>query len=152
MRFIGLDIGRDFAHVAVVEGSGTARRLPRLTIDDFRSFAATLGPDDAVALEASTNTWALADLLGKHAGRVVVSNPLRTKAIASAKRKTDDIDAATLAELSSRPTICRRCGSPMRRPGGCAGWSRTGLGSCATARPSATASPRCSRATSCEPR
>jgi transposase len=28
-----------------------------------------------------------------------VSNPLRTKAIASAKRKTDDIDAATLAEL-----------------------------------------------------
>jgi transposase len=100
MRFIGLDIGRDFAHVAVVDGSGTARRLPRLAMgDDFRSFAATLGPDDTVALEASTNTWALADLLGRHAGRIVVSNPLRTKAIASAKRKTDDIDAATLAEL-----------------------------------------------------
>jgi transposase len=100
MRFIGLDIGRDFAHVAVVEGSGPARRLPRLAMgDDFRSFAATLGPDDTVALEASTNTWALADLLGRHAGRVVVSNPLRTRAIAAAKRKTDDIDAATLAEL-----------------------------------------------------
>jgi transposase len=100
MRYIGLDIGRDFAHVAVVEGSGTARRLPRLAMgDEFRGFAATLGPDDTVALEASTNTWALADLLGRHAGRVVVSNPLRTKAIASAKRKTDDIDAATLAEL-----------------------------------------------------
>ena len=100
MRFIGLDIGRDSAHVAVVEGSGTARRLPRVAMgDEFRLFAATLGPDDAVALEASTNTWALADLLGRHAGRVVVSNPLRTKAIASAKRKTDDIDAATLAEL-----------------------------------------------------
>ncbi|MDP2350537.1 MAG: IS110 family transposase [Chloroflexota bacterium] len=100
MRFIGLDVGRDFAHVAVVEGSGTARRLPRVAMgDEFRGFAATLGPDDAVALEASTNTWALADLLGRHAGRVVVSNPLRTKAIASAKRKTDDIDAATLAEL-----------------------------------------------------
>jgi transposase len=100
MRYIGLDIGRDFAHVAVVDGSGTARRLPRLTMgDEFRSFAAGLGPDDAVALEASTNTWALADLLGAHAGSVVVSNPLRTRAIASAKRKTDDIDAATLAEL-----------------------------------------------------
>ena len=100
MRFIGLDIGRDFAHVAIVESSGTARRLPRLAMgDDFRSFAATLGPDDTVALEASTNTWALADLLRAHAGRVVVSNPLRTRAIASAKRKTDDIDAATLAEL-----------------------------------------------------
>ncbi len=52
-----------------------------------------------VALEASTNTWALAELLGRHAGRVVVSDPLRTRAIAEAKRKTDDIDAATLAEL-----------------------------------------------------
>jgi transposase len=99
MRFIGLDVGRDFAHVAVVDGGGTARRLPRIAMDDFRAFAATLEPDDTVALEASTNTWALADLLGRHAGRVVVSNPLRTKAIASAKRKTDDIDAATLAEL-----------------------------------------------------
>ncbi len=99
MRFIGLDVGRDFAHVAVVDGSGTARRLPRVAMDDFRAFAATLGPEDVVALEASTNTWALADLIGAHAGRVVVSNPLRTKAIASAKRKTDDIDAATLAEL-----------------------------------------------------
>ena len=67
--------------------------------DPFREFAATLGPDDVVALEASTNTWALAELLGRHAGRVVVSNPLRTRAIADAKRKTDDIDAATLAEL-----------------------------------------------------
>ncbi len=100
MRFIGLDIGRDFAHVALVDGSGPARRLPRVAMgDDFRGFVATLGPDDAVALEASTNTWALAELLGRHAGSVVVSNPLRTRAIAAAKRKTDDIDAATLAEL-----------------------------------------------------
>jgi transposase len=100
MRYIGLDVGRDFAHVAVVEQKGTARRLPRVAMGDpFREFAATLGPDDVVALEASTNTWALAELLGRHAGRVVVSNPLRTRAIADAKRKTDDIDAATLAEL-----------------------------------------------------
>jgi transposase len=100
MRYVGLDVGRDFAHVAVVEEKGTARRLPRVPMGDaFREFAATLGPQDVVALEASTNTWALAELLGRHAGRVVVSNPLRTRAIADAKRKTDDIDAATLAEL-----------------------------------------------------
>jgi transposase len=100
MRYVGLDVGRDFAHVAVVEEKGTARKLGRVPMGDaFREFAATLGPQDVVALEASTNTWALAELLGRHAGRVVVSNPLRTRAIADAKRKTDDIDAATLAEL-----------------------------------------------------
>ena len=100
MRYIGLDVGRDFAHAAVVEGTGSARKLGRLRMgEELAAFAATLGPDDAVALEASGNTWALVELLGRHAGRVVVSNPLRTRAIADAKRKTDDIDAATLAEL-----------------------------------------------------
>lgn len=100
MRWIGLDIGRDYAHAAVVEGKGPARKLGRVRMgDEFRAFAAALGPDDIVALEASTNTWTLAELLGRHAGKVVVSNPLRTRAIADAKRKTDDIDAATLAEL-----------------------------------------------------
>ena len=34
-------------------------------------------------------TWAIAELLAKHAGRVTVSNPMRTRAIASAKVKTD---------------------------------------------------------------
>lgn len=100
MRWIGLDVGRDFAHAAVVEDRGVARKLGRFRMGtEFVAFAAALGPDDVVALEASTNTWALAELLGQHAGRVVVSNPLRTRAIAAAKRKTDDIDAATLAEL-----------------------------------------------------
>jgi hypothetical protein len=46
-----------------------------------------------VVLEASFNTRALADLLQAHAGRVIVSNPLHTKAIASAKVKTDKVDA-----------------------------------------------------------
>ena len=68
-------------------------------MDDFRAFAATLGPEDVVALEAPTNTWAPAGLVGAHAGWVVVSNPLRTKASASAKRETDDIDAESLAGL-----------------------------------------------------
>ncbi len=100
MRYVGLDVGRDFAHAAVVDDRGVARRLGRFHMgEEFAAFAATLGPDDAVALEASGNTWALAELLGRHAGKVVVSNPLRTRAIADAKRKTDDIDAATLAEL-----------------------------------------------------
>src|SRR3990170_1695014 len=78
MRYIGLDVGLDFAHAAVVEGTGSARMLGRLRMgEELAAFAATLGPDDAVALEASGNTWALVELLGRHAGRVVVSNPLR---------------------------------------------------------------------------
>ena len=42
-------------------------------------------------------TWSIAELLAEHAGRVTVSNPMRTRAIASAKVKTDKIDARAIA-------------------------------------------------------
>lgn len=45
------------------------------------------------------NTYAIVRLLQAHAGRVVVSNPLRTRAIAEAKIKTDKVDAEVLARL-----------------------------------------------------
>ena len=65
----------------------------------LRAFAEQLSPDDQVALEATINTFAIAKLLGEHAGRVVISNPLRTRAIADAKIKTDKVDASVLAQL-----------------------------------------------------
>src|SRR5204862_8232636 len=46
-------------------------------------------------------TWSIAELLARHAGRVTVSNPMRTRAIASAKVKTDKIDAKVLAQLGA---------------------------------------------------
>jgi transposase len=52
-----------------------------------------------VALEATTNCWAVAEVLRRHVGRVVVSNPMATKAIAQAKVKTDKVDAYVLAQL-----------------------------------------------------
>ena len=52
-----------------------------------------------MALEATTNCWAVADVLRPHVAKVVVSNPLATKAIAQAKVKTDKVDAYVLAQL-----------------------------------------------------
>lgn len=101
MRSIGLDVHKHFAEVAIVEpGQGivSRQRLP-VSPASLRQFAAGLGPDDQVVLEASFNTWAVADLLAEHAGRVVVSNPSKTRAIASAKVKTDKVDAGVLAHL-----------------------------------------------------
>src|SRR5690606_1692972 len=54
---------------------------------------------DRVALEATTNTWPVAEILRPFVTAVVVSNPLKTKAIAEAKIKTDKVDAEVLAQL-----------------------------------------------------
>jgi transposase len=100
LRFIGLDVHREFAQVALLEG-GQVRQVGRIptTPAALRVFADTLRPDDQVALEATCNTFAIVRLLQEHAGRVVVSNPLRTRAIAEAKIKTDKVDAEVLVRL-----------------------------------------------------
>ena len=54
---------------------------------------------DRVALEATTNTWAVVDVLRPFVAEVVVGNPLKTRAIAEAKVKTDKVDAEVLAQL-----------------------------------------------------
>jgi transposase len=46
-----------------------------------------------VALEATGNSDAIANLLTPIVGRVVVSNPSKTRPIAEAKVKTDKVDA-----------------------------------------------------------
>jgi transposase len=99
-RCIGLDVHREFAQVAVWQ-AGAVTQAGRIatTAEELRAFAETLGPVDEVALEATGNTWAIATLLASRAGRVVVSNPAKTRAIAEAKVKTDKVDAATLAQL-----------------------------------------------------
>lgn len=100
-RVIGLDVHKDFAEVAEALPGGRVRQLGRIetTPAGLRAFAAKLGPEDAVALEATINTFAVARLREEHAGRVVVSNPMRTRAIADAKIKTDKVDAGVLAQL-----------------------------------------------------
>ena len=101
MRSIGLDVGRTQAEVAIVGDDRVTRRAGHIgtTPAELTAFARTLGPEDRVVVEATTNTWAIVELLEKHAGEVIVSHPGRTRAIADAKTKTDTIDAATLAEL-----------------------------------------------------
>ena len=56
MRYIGMDVHREFAQLAVVE-DGLLRDAGRIgvTPEALRAWAAGLGPDDQVALEATGN-------------------------------------------------------------------------------------------------
>lgn len=100
VRYIGMDVHREFAQLAVAE-DGLVRDEGRIgvTPEALRAWAATLRSDDQVALEATGNSDAIANLLIPLVGRVVVSNPSKTRAIAEAKVKTDKVDARILAQL-----------------------------------------------------
>src|SRR6187397_3154121 len=99
-RCIGMDVHREFAQLAVVEG-GVVRDEGRIgvTPEELRAWIDTLGPDDEVALEATGNSDAIAVLIAPRVKRLVVSNPAKTRAIAEANVKTDKVDARILAQL-----------------------------------------------------
>ena len=71
----------------------------RSTPEDLEVFGQSLGPKDHVVLEATGGALAIARILERYVGRVVMANPMAVRAIASAKAKTDRLDARTLAKL-----------------------------------------------------
>jgi transposase len=100
MRFIGLDVHRDFCEVAIAE-AGAVRLAGRVQTEPaaLQLFAQSLGVDDEVALEATGNALGIARIIEPHVGRVVLANPKAVKGITRAGAKTDKIDARTLAKL-----------------------------------------------------
>jgi hypothetical protein len=78
VRYIGMDVHREFAQLAVVE-DGLVRDEGRIgvTPEALRSWAGDLRPDDQVALEATGNSDAIATLLTPVVARVVVSKPIQ---------------------------------------------------------------------------
>ncbi len=102
LRYVGLDVHKRVVEACLVDPAGQVVHRERFALNrrTLELFAAKiLRPGDQVALEATTNCWAVADALRPHVARVVVSNPMATKAIAQAKVKTDKVDAYVLAQL-----------------------------------------------------
>jgi transposase len=98
-RAIGLDVHRTFCEIATCEAGVTrsAGRVPA-TPDGIESLARSLWASDRVALEVTGSCWEVVRLLEPHVNRVVVVSPDDT-GIASARAKTDKLDAQTLAGL-----------------------------------------------------
>lgn len=99
MRYLGLDIHRDFIEVAIAEG-GEIRSGRRVVMDpeSLELFAQSLAPDDQVVMEVSGNAWEVARIIRAHVSRVVVVSPSDT-GIRQARAKTDRLDARALARL-----------------------------------------------------
>jgi transposase len=101
MNSVGIDLHRKRSHVAALDEHG-GELFSRRIVNDPDTFAALLGELDGeskIALEATYGWEWLADLLEDHGYELHLAHPLRTKAIASARVKTDAVDARTLAHL-----------------------------------------------------
>jgi transposase len=102
MPFAALDLHKREIEACVMDDQGKITHRQRLptTSDALVAFAKRhLSRKHKVAMEATFNTWAVADVLMPHVESLTISNPPLTRAIAQAKIKTDKIDSAVLAHL-----------------------------------------------------
>ena len=99
-RWIGVDLHRRRSQIAIIDEHGELT-LSRRIVNDPETFKELLGDPDGthVALEATYGWEWLADLLEEVGYDVHLAHPLRTRAIAAARVKTDAVDAPTLAHL-----------------------------------------------------
>ena len=102
MRYIGLDLHKKMLVACALDRRGKVlfRQTVECRREALEAFAKSkLCETDGLVMEATTNTWAVADILRPFVASVTVGNPLQIKAIAQAKVKTDKIDAQVLANL-----------------------------------------------------
>jgi len=99
-RWVGIDLHRRRSQIAIIDEHGELT-LSRRIVNDPETFKELLGDPDGthVALEATYGWEWLADLLEEAGYEVHLAHPLRVRAIAAARVKTDAVDAPTLAHL-----------------------------------------------------
>ncbi|KXG75830.1 hypothetical protein AN618_17400 [Fervidicola ferrireducens] len=100
MRFIGLDVHQKYAEGCEI-GPNKEKRRFRIanTRQAWEEFAKTLDSNTRIVMEATSNAFWIHDILSGYPGQVVIANPLKTRAIAEARVKTDALDAQILAQL-----------------------------------------------------
>lgn len=99
--FVGLDLGKTKGVACEVNEQGDViQRFPfSMNRESLLKLSRKVDPQAPMALEVSTNSYVVSQILMEQGRTVSVSNPVLTKAIASSKIKNDSVDAETLAEL-----------------------------------------------------
>ena len=102
MRYIGFDVHRKTVRACIRNADDTIAHESTFecTREGLESFARShLVKSDLLTLEATFHSWPIVEVISPFVQKVVVSNPMATKAIAQSKVKTDKIDARVLSEL-----------------------------------------------------
>ena len=99
--FVGIDYHKRYSVATVMDEKGNIANRARITNDpaSLTGFVDALPRGSKIALEATGGWYYFYELLEAKDPDIILSHPLKTKAIASAKIKNDKIDSKTLANL-----------------------------------------------------
>jgi len=94
MLYAGMDVHKKFCQIIVCTKEGEIVRKGKIKTNEkeIEDFFAEL-KNVKIAIEASTNYSYIVDALAKDDYEILMAHPLKTRAIAEAKIKSDKIDA-----------------------------------------------------------
>jgi transposase len=100
VRFIGLDVHRDWCDVAIYENA-SVRSCGRVATapDQLQLFAQSLASDDRVGLEMTGNALSIARIIEPHVAGVLIADTRNVRAMTHAKVTNDRVDARMIAKL-----------------------------------------------------
>jgi transposase len=101
MYSIGVDFHKAYSHITVLDAHGVtlkAGKVPNLA-EAVRAFVAPYRDEGEAVVEATRNWTVIYDLLETELKAVHLAHPLKVRAIAEARVKTDRIDSKILAHL-----------------------------------------------------
>ncbi len=102
-RYVGVDYHKGYSYMAAMDemgkicGQGQVSNQPEVIKDFLTQFG--VNGNGATVLEASRNWTVMHDWLEEMVDEVYLAHPLKVKAIAEVKSKTDKIDAKVVAHL-----------------------------------------------------
>ncbi len=102
MNYIGMDIHKQFTYAVVKDKDGNELDSGKFdnSLENFTQFLEPYCPEETKIVMESTSVWEhIYDLLESLNYIAILANPMKTKAIAYARIKTDKIDASILADL-----------------------------------------------------
>ena len=99
--YIGMDLHKNYLQIAVMDKDGNILHNSKIAnnAESIDGFFQTINTNAKIVMESSSVWYNIYQKLQEKGFDVTLSNPLKTKAIASAKIKTDKIDAKILADL-----------------------------------------------------
>jgi transposase len=101
MYYTGIDLHKKTSFITTIDTDGkivTRANLQNVE-EDILAYFAALAKETKIVIESMSSWYWLYDLLTGEGFEVVISNPVKTKAIASAKIKNDKVDSHMLAQL-----------------------------------------------------
>lgn len=100
-QYVGMDVHKKMIHVTVLNGIGEKMIAEKIVnnISEIDDFTNRISRKAKIVMEACYVWQHIYDFLEEKGFDVTLAHPLKVKAIASARIKTDSIDSKTLADL-----------------------------------------------------